>query len=402
MCRSECEDNQGSVNADTVVDVLFDNTTIPAAGTTFCVYHPLPTDDTYQAVNFTFTASQQNIGIVMMFSISDHAVENLKAEGYTIKDSGSSVLDCSDFAPLMISQWSDGYLLMQQAPNPPSYVPEPIPSDWGMLVGKNTSRKHVLVRWEYKASSDGKDKHDEGTGFHIHLVRGTPRPVNFGEAKFAISQAHPPSSTLTVPAGQAAWTLISQCTTQGSKDVWKGTGVEILQAHAFGGWLSKFRLLESKGGGKFAESENELAQLESCRFPHYANQYLEEGEFEEIWASDQVGSFITPPTTVRIKRGNSYRLECIYDTQNETKDVTGEDGLNCQFQFYYREIPNDNEPYPGFCMDVGQWFLRSPQLSPSKRDQMFKEWRHNPKEQLEYKMFNRCPSDNEKYMPSSI
>lgn len=326
----------------------------------------------------------------MMFSISDKAVQILTSMGYDI----NKPMDCDDGMALIISQWAGGYLIYQQAP-PLGQMPHEIPSNWGILAGAGTARKHALIRWVYGPSDQNLT--DPGTGFHIKLTTQL-RDVNFGEVKFATTQDG--NLTLNVPHGQDSWTHIVSCTTQGVKDVYRGSGAEILSAKVSGTrYMKTARLLESAGGGPPTD-----ASYDNCRFPHHSSLLLESTnsswvEIASIDVTEHGDHWVEFEESQRfhITPGNSYRVECIYDTSELTEDVFGgthSTSVNCQFMMYYKEIAEENEPFPGFCMDGGPWWERAPAVSQEEKDRMWAESQEfGPNGPYPY----GCPSPFEKF-----
>lgn len=396
-----------TTTSTTIVHVTFpsDEAIPPNASLTYAVFMKLPLDTTYQVTKFGWrNSSVDGWTMAMMFTISDHAVDELQ-KAYPDKN-------FSDQAPvvlggegmdalnaLTIAQWSGGYLLMQQAESPMPVIPD----KWGMLAGKNTSRVNVLVRWGYDTSRATETQFESDSGFDIYLTTNEAlqttmvnpdRPMNFGEAKFAIAESFPVDDTsIQIPPGEFAWPINLQCTTQGTKDVFRGDGVKLLQIKPFGNWLSGVRILESSGGGSFKDPNYQ--KYEACRFPFYANYLQEDGDWKEIWASSSIGEFQNVTSDVYIRPGNSYRVECIFNTSNSSVWVTaGSDPMAaCQVHFYYHEIPGENEPYPGFCMDYGPWFMRSPRLPQEEANAKMQKWWSNPLNRKEY----ACPSSNAQY-----
>merc|ERR1712048_399616 len=78
--------------------------------------------------------------------------------------------------------------------------------------------------------------------------------------------------------------------------------------------------LESSGGGSFKDPNYQ--KYEACRFPFYANYLQEDGDWKEIWASSSIGEFQNVTSDVYIRPGNSYRVECIFNTSNSSVWVT--------------------------------------------------------------------------------
>eukprot|EP00927_Polykrikos_kofoidii_P005955 TRINITY_DN1239_c0_g1_i3.p1 TRINITY_DN1239_c0_g1~~TRINITY_DN1239_c0_g1_i3.p1 ORF type:complete len:458 (-),score=51.77 TRINITY_DN1239_c0_g1_i3:162-1535(-) len=343
---------------------------IPSEGAEMCLYSKLPEDQVYQATGFGWTASKlPNWVMAMMFTISDEAVRQLQeATGTDL----SRPWPCG--YSFFTAMYAGGYMLFQQGGEEFE-----LPADQGFLLGKGTARRHALVRWKYVASPDGQAQQDHAAGFHIHLTTNL-RAVNVGEAKFALKGGGG-SDTLNIPPGEPAWVHYTQSTLQASNQVWRGEGVQLLSVKPIGRLGYKVRILEATGGGTFSRPDSDSYKM--CSLPHPANQLLEEGNFKEIFSltftEDQ--KWYDVNEQVVIKHGNSYRVEYWYDTTNETcHTINGFGPCTSGFDlhFFYKELAGNNEPFPGYVMDQGPWFMRTPNIDSATASSMLAEWRQDP------------------------
>eukprot|EP00927_Polykrikos_kofoidii_P005954 TRINITY_DN1239_c0_g1_i1.p1 TRINITY_DN1239_c0_g1~~TRINITY_DN1239_c0_g1_i1.p1 ORF type:complete len:517 (-),score=78.51 TRINITY_DN1239_c0_g1_i1:162-1712(-) len=402
---------------------------IPSEGAEMCLYSKLPEDQVYQATGFGWTASKlPNWVMAMMFTISDEAVRQLQeATGTDL----SRPWPCG--YSFFTAMYAGGYMLFQQGGEEFE-----LPADQGFLLGKGTARRHALVRWKYVASPDGQAQQDHAAGFHIHLTTNL-RAVNVGEAKFALKGGGG-SDTLNIPPGEPAWVHYTQSTLQASNQVWRGEGVQLLSVKPIGRLGYKVRILEATGGGTFSRPDSDKKKktqktrttrkkkkkrpktkttqarqqqnekttkhtktkkkatntktdegeygeegesYKMCSLPHPANQLLEEGNFKEIFSltftEDQ--KWYDVNEQVVIKHGNSYRVEYWYDTTNETcHTINGFGPCTSGFDlhFFYKELAGNNEPFPGYVMDQGPWFMRTPNIDSATASSMLAEWRQDP------------------------
>jgi hypothetical protein len=343
---------------------------IPSEGAEMCLYSKLPEDQVYQATGFGWTASKlPNWVMAMMFTISDEAVRQLQeATGTDL----SRPWPCG--YSFFTAMYAGGYMLFQQGGEEFE-----LPADQGFLLGKGTARRHALVRWKYVASPDGQAQQDHAAGFHIHLTTNL-RAVNVGEAKFALKGGGG-SDTLNIPPGEPAWVHYTQSTLQASNQVWRGEGVQLLSVKPIGRLGYKVRILEATGGGTFSRPDSDSYKM--CSLPHPANQLLEEGNFKEIFSltftEDQ--KWYDVNEQVVIKHGNSYRVEYWYDTTNETcHTINGFGPCTSGFDlhFFYKELAGNNEPFPGYVMDQGPWFMRTPNIDSATASSMLAKWRKDP------------------------
>jgi len=96
---------------------------------------------------------------------------------------------------------------------------------------------------------------------------------------------------------------------------------------------------------------------------------------------------------VVLKHGNSYRAEITYDTtgvNHTTVQGNPPHGTGYDIHFYYKEIPGNNEPFPGYCMDRGPWFMRTHNIDPDSANKMLEQWREDPEHGTASKIYG-CP-----------
>jgi len=233
-----------------------------------------------------------------------------------------------------------------------------------------------------------------GAGFHIHLTSKL-RPVNVGEAKWA-TKGGGGNNTINIPPGEPAWVHIVQNTLQASNQVWRGDGVEILKVKPIGRLGYHVRILEAAGGGTFSRPDWESYNF--CSLPHPGNLLLEEGDFQEIFSLsfNETETWYDVNQRVLIKNGNSYRVEYTYDTTQEkcyTINGFGSCTTGFDLHFLYKEIPENNEPFPGYVMDTGPWFMRTTNIDSETANSMLAQWREDPSHGPESDVYG-CPTAN--------
>jgi len=380
-CASEIH-TPDEVAEEIIHDVMFPNDyAIPGYGGDFCFYSKLPEDQQYHVTGFGWSESKlSNWVMAMMFTISDEAVRQFQEYGWDL----SQPMPCDsrgqgfpDTMPEM-AMAAGGYMLFQQGGEEFD-----LPQDQGMLVGKGTARRHALIRWMYRPGPEGPNgpsQTDNDAGYHIHLTTKL-RPTSIGEAKFALKGVGA-NNTLNIPPGEPAWVHYVQSTLQASNQVWRGDGVELLKVKLIGRLGYRFRILEAKGGGTFSRPDWE--SFNSCALPHHQNLLLEEGDFQEIFRLDfnETGRWYDVNKKVLLKNGNSYRAEYTYDTTGQACYTTNGNTPPCETNFdahfFYKEIPGNNEPFPGYVMDVGPYFMRTTNIDNETANDMLAKWREDP------------------------